>query len=47
MAQEGLGWAKESNQDLVLLLLNFKKAFDRIEWDFFFKALDKLGFNPT
>jgi len=47
MAQESLGWAEESNQDLVLLLLNFEKAFNRIEWDFLFKALDKLGFSPT
>jgi len=34
----------ESNQDLVLLLLDFKKAFDRIEWDFLFKAFSKLRF---
>lgn len=47
MAQEGLGWAEESNQDLVLLLLDFEKTFDRIEWDFLFKALGKLGFSPT
>jgi hypothetical protein len=32
---------------LVLLLLDFEKAFDRIEWGFLFKALDKLGFSPT
>jgi hypothetical protein len=31
MAQENLGWAEESNQDLVLLLLDFEKAFDRIK----------------
>ncbi len=47
LAQESLGWAEESDQDLVLLLLDFEKAFDRIEWGFLFKALDKLGFSPT
>jgi hypothetical protein len=47
MAQEALGWAEESNQDLVLLLLEFEKAFDRIEWGFLFKALAKLGFSAT
>ncbi len=47
MAQESLDWAVESNQDLVLLLLNFEKAFDRIEWGFLFMALSKFGFNDT
>ncbi len=39
-------WAEESNQDLVLLLLDFEKAFDRIEWSFLFEALAKLSFCP-
>jgi hypothetical protein len=47
MAHEALEWAEENNQDLVLLLLNFKKAFDRIEWDFLFKALKTLGFSDV
>jgi hypothetical protein len=47
MAQEALGWVEESEQDLVLLLLDFEKAFNRIEWGFLFTALAKLGFNGT
>jgi len=37
----------ESDQELVLLLLDFEKAFNRIEWNFLFTALSKLGFNST
>jgi hypothetical protein len=47
MAQEALGWAEESEQNLVLLFLDFEKAFDRIEWGFLFSALTKLGFSKT
>jgi mannosylglycoprotein endo-beta-mannosidase len=47
MAQEAFEWAEESEQDLVLLLLDFEKAFDRIEWGFLFTALAKLGFSET
>ncbi len=42
LAQESLEWAVESGQDLVLFLLDFEKAFDKIEWGFFFLAMSKL-----
>jgi hypothetical protein len=47
MAQEALGWAEESEQDLVLFFLDFEKTFDIIEWGFFFTGLAKFGFSDT
>jgi hypothetical protein len=29
-----------------LLLFDFEKAFDKIEWGFLFPTLSKLGFSP-
>jgi hypothetical protein len=46
LTQELVEWAVESEQDVVLLLLNFEKTFDRIEWGFLFTTLFKLGFSP-
>ncbi len=47
LAQKALVWAIESGQDLVLLLLDFEKTFDKIKWGFLFPTLSKLGFYPT
>jgi hypothetical protein len=33
-AFEAMSWAKSSEQDLILLLLDFEKAYDRISWNF-------------
>jgi hypothetical protein len=38
-------WAKESEQDFALLLFDFEKACDCIDWGFFFTALMKFSFN--
>jgi hypothetical protein len=46
LAQEALEGAVESGQDLVFLLFDFEKTFDRIEWGFLFPVLSKLGFSP-
>jgi hypothetical protein len=45
LARKALNWAVESEQDLVLLLLDFEKGFVKIEWGFLFLALAKLGFS--
>ena len=37
-------WAQESKQDLVILLLDFKKDYDRINWSFLKAVMRKLGF---
>jgi hypothetical protein len=47
LAQEALVWAAETAHDLVLLLFDFEKTFDKIEWGFLFSTLSKLGFCPT
>jgi len=46
LAQESFEWAVESEQDLVLLLFDFEKTFDRIKWGFLFPILSNLGFSP-
>lgn len=37
-------WAKSSSQSLAVLLLDFEKAYDRLDWDFLEGTLSKLGF---
>jgi hypothetical protein len=41
LAREALDWAAESDQDLMLLLLDFEKASNKIEWGFLFLTLAK------
>lgn len=46
LASEASDWAKESSQDLVILLLDFEKAYDRVSWAFLEAAMANLRFSP-
>ncbi|XP_059068871.1 uncharacterized protein LOC131859296 [Cryptomeria japonica] len=37
-------WAKTSNQNIAMLLLDFEKAYDRVEWAFIIMMLAAFGF---
>lgn len=41
---EAMAWAKCSHQNVALLLLDFKKAYDRVEWKFISMMLQSFGF---
>jgi len=40
-------WARESKQELVVLLLDFEKAYDMVNWTFLQQAMKALGFSET
>ncbi len=45
MANEDISWAEESNQNLVILLLDFEKAFDQVSWNFLQASMLRLRFD--
>lgn len=45
LAYEAVHWSRESNQSTVILLLDFEKAYDRVNWQFLESAMEKLGFS--
>jgi hypothetical protein len=47
LAYEAMEWATENKQDLVILLLDFEKAYDRVNWTFLQSAMKKQGFSGT
>lgn len=47
LANEAVHWSRESGQSTVILLLDFEKAYDRVNWQFLEAAMEKLGFSAT
>lgn len=45
LAFEAIAWTKESQQQLSMLLLDFEKAYDRVNWTFLREAMGKMGFH--
>ena len=44
IGQEVMRWAKDSAQDYAMLLFDFEKSYDRIEWDFILMMLEAFSF---
>ena len=45
LAFEAIAWARESQQDLSMLLLDFEKAYDRVNWTFLREVMERMGFH--
>ena len=45
LAFEAMEWTMENQQDLSMLLLDFEKAYDRVNWTFLRKVMEKMGFH--
>ena len=42
---EAVAWAKKSKQNLAILLLDFEKAYDRVDWSFLEGTMEQMGFS--
>lgn len=41
---EAMDWAKISDQKVSMFLLDFKKSYDKVEWNFITMMLEAFGF---
>ena len=40
---EAIALAKKTNQHMACLMLDFEKAYDRVQWPFLDKVMERLG----
>lgn len=40
-----MAWAEESHQELIIMLLDFIKAFNRVNWNFLKSVMRWKGFD--
>ncbi len=43
LTHETIQWVKKSKQWVISFKVNFVKAYDKVEWDFLFECLKRLG----
>jgi hypothetical protein len=42
---KAMAWAKESRQELVIMLLNFENAYDKVSWSFLQTTMEAISFS--
>ena len=46
LAYESMQCAKDSDQDLTIVLMDFDKTYNRVSWSFLEATMTKMGFSP-